>query len=236
MSNINNNEQIKKPGTSKLEKLVLIFTVISILCFIGLFFKITNTAKILFLLSVIFTIILSIMRISQIKSSNGKLKDMKLPIIGGIIVPVTLSGVLLTAAVIGKTMDSLKAMVRLTICKKELQTLGNALRTYSNDFNGKYPTANRWCDLLIQYADVHKISFGKFTAEGRSNYAINPDAEPNSSSDVVLLFETDGVWNQAGKTELLTVENKESRGYMILFNSGHIRLVKPIDVKGLKWN
>ena len=92
-----------------------------------------------------------------------------------------------------------------------------------------------WCDLLVQYTDVNKTSFGKFAVDGRSNYAVNPNAEPNSPPDVVLLFKTDGVWNQTGEAELLTSGNKEPGGYMTLFNGGHIRLVKPEDVNGLRW-
>ena len=89
--------------------------------------------------------------------------------------------------------------------------------------------------MLVQYTDVNKTSFGKFAVDGYSNYAINPNAEPNSLPDVVLLFETDGGWNQAGEAELLTFENKEPKGCMTLFNGGHIKLIKPKDANGLKW-
>jgi hypothetical protein len=34
--------------------------------------------------------------------------------------------------------------------------------------------------------------------------------------DVVLLFETDGEWNQTGKVELRIFENKNPKGYMKL--------------------
>jgi len=235
MSRTNNNKQTENLKTSKLAKVSLGLTVISFLCFVSFFFTVTNIAGVLFLVSVIVAIILGIVSISKIKLSGGKLKDMGLPIIGGIIIPVILVGIVLAGIVIGNAMDSARATIRLIICKKELETLGNALQIYSTNFDGKYPTADKWCDLLVQYTDINKTSFGKFAVDGRSNYAINPNAEPNSPPDVVLLFETDGVWNQAGEAELLTFENKEPKRYMILFNGGHIRLVNPEDVNGLKW-
>lgn len=227
--------QDQKPKTSKLAKLSLGFTVISILCFMSFFFTVTNIASILFLLSVIVAVILGIVSIFKIKLSNGKLKDMGLAIIGGIIIPVVLVGIVLAGIVVGTAMDRATAVARLIICKKELETLGKALQSYSTDFDGKYPTAGQWCDLLAQYTSASKISFGKFATGRYLNYAINPKAEPNSPSDVVLLFETDGGWNQAGGVELLTFENKKPKGCMTLFNGGHIKLVKPEDADGLKW-
>ena len=235
MSETDNSTKRQKPKTSKLTNLSLGFTVISVICFMSLFFTVAYTARILFLLSVILAVTLSIVSIFKIKLSGGKLKDMGLPIIGGIIIPVILVGIVLASIVIGKAMDSVTKVVRLSIYKRELETLGKALQVYSTDFDGKYPTADKWCDLLVQHSDVNKTSFGKFVVDGHSNYAINPHAEPNSPTDVVLLFEIDGVWNQAGGEELLTFENKEPKGCMILFNGGHIKLVKPEYVKGLKW-
>ena len=235
MSGNENNTQEQKPKTSKLANLSVGFTAISVICFISLFFTVACIAKILFLFSVILTVTLGIVSILKIKLGGGKLKDMGLPIITGIITPVFLVGIVLASIMIGKAMDSVTAVVRLSICKKELETLGKALQVYSTDFDGKYPTAGKWCDLLVHHTDVNNISFGKFAVEGRSNYAINPRAEPNSPTDIVLLFETNGIWNQAGGEELLTFENKEPKGCMVLFNGGHIKFVKREDVKGLKW-
>ena len=228
-------KQTENPKTSKLSKVSLGLTIISFLCFVSFFFAVTNIASVLFLVSVIVAVILGIVSISKIKFSGGKLKDMGLPIIGGIIIPVILVGIVLAGTVVGSAMDRATVTVRLIICRKELETLGNALQFYSTNFDGKYPTADKWCDLLVQYTDVNKTSFGKFAADGHSNYAINPNAEPNSPPDVVLLFETDEAWNQTGEAELLTFENKEPGGCMTLFNGGHIRLVKPEDVNSLKW-
>jgi len=235
MAEAQNNTQEQKPKISKLTILSLGFTVISVVCFLSLFFTAAYIAKILFLLSIILTATLSTVSIFKIKLSGGKLKDMGLPIIGGIIIPVILVGIISAGIALGKAMDSVTAVAKLGTCKKELETLGKALQAYSTDFGGKYPTADKWCDLLVQHTDVNKTSFGKFVADGHSNYAINPHAKPNSPNDIVLLFENEGLWNQAGGKELLAFENKEPKGCMILFNDGHVEFVKTSKIDELKW-
>jgi prepilin-type processing-associated H-X9-DG protein/prepilin-type N-terminal cleavage/methylation domain-containing protein len=68
-----------------------------------------------------------------------------------------------------------------------------------------------------------------------SHFAINPNAEPNSPANVVLLFSTKGGWNQSGGPELLTFDNHRGRGANVLFNDGHVEFVKPEDAGKLKW-
>ena len=65
---------------------------------------------------------------------------------------------------------------------------------------------------------------------------MNPDREPNSSDDMVLLFETEDGWNQFGGPELLTFENHGSKGCNVLFNDGHKEFIKPSQVSKLKWD
>lgn len=236
MVEVDNNPKGKKLKTSKLTNLSLGFTVISVICLVSLIFTAAYTARILFLLSIIFAVALSIVSIFKIKLGGGKLKDMGASIIGGIIIPAILAGIVSACIVLGKAVDSASGAIRLIIYKKELETLGKALQVYGTDFDGKYPTADKWCDLLVQHTDVNKTSFGKFVADGHSNYAINPYAEPNLPTDIVLLFETYGVWNQSGGEELLTFENKEPKGCMILFNDGRINFIRLKQIRSLKWD
>ena len=142
LAHLPKQKQTENLKTSKLAKVSLGLTIISFLCFVSFFFTVTNIAGVLFLVSVIVAVILGVVSISKIKFSGGKLKDMGLPIIGGIIIPVILVGIVLAGAVIGNAMDSARVTIRLIICKKELETLGNALQIYSTNFDGKYPTAD----------------------------------------------------------------------------------------------
>jgi hypothetical protein len=126
------------------------------------------------------------------------------------------------------------------VCGCWLRELGTAMQVYTGEFDGKYPTAEKWCDLLIQSGYIDEKQFVCRSAlkkgdKGRSHYAMNPNCEPNSPKDVVLLFETKGGWNQYGGPEILTFENHKGKGCNILFNSGHVKFVKPEQVGKLKW-
>ena len=72
-----------------------------------------------------------------------------------------------------------------------------------------------------------------------SYYAVNPNAKPNSSPDMVLLFETSHGWNQYGRSELVSVKNHlqylRDEGCNVLFNDGSVKFVKPKNLKKLKW-
>jgi prepilin-type processing-associated H-X9-DG protein len=99
---------------------------------------------------------------------------------------------------------------------------------------------DKWCDLLVQYGGIDEKQFVCKSAlrggdKGRCHYAMNPNCEPNSPEDVVLLFETKGGWNRFGGPEILTFENHKEKGCNVLFNDGHVKFVKPGQVSKLKW-
>lgn len=96
------------------------------------------------------------------------------------------------------------------ICGIHLSGLGKAMLVYANDNNDEYPTADEWCDLLVQYVDVRPKQFicHKSDAKiGESSYALNKNIIGKKASeippDVVLLFETNFGKDSAGRRELL---------------------------------
>ena len=112
--------------------------------------------------------------------------------------------------------------------------------SYAQDNNNSYPTPDIWCDLLQKpYPYIQEISvcLGALEAgnKEKSHYAINPNCEPNSPGDIVLLFETKGGWNQHGGPELLTTENHIGKGSNILFNNFYLKFVKTEELQTLKW-
>ena len=113
---------------------------------------------------------------------------------------------------------------------------------YSDDYSGVYPTPEKWCDLIVPYLgqkidDIDEEMFCCPGAkDGKCHYAINPNCEPNSPADIVLLFETKGGWNQFGGPELLTTENHEEGGCNIGFNNGSVEFVREEELGDLKWS
>jgi len=110
-----------------------------------------------------------------------------------------------------------------------------AIMVYSGDNDDKYPTADKWCDLLLEGGYVPEKLFICPEQEGPSSYAINPNAKPKSAPDMVLLFETTAGWNQYGGPEILTTDNHKGEGCNILFNDFHVEFVETEELKYLKW-
>ncbi len=121
-------------------------------------------------------------------------------------------------------------------CRTNLWSLRTFLSVYADEHNNRYPPADRWCDVLIQHGSEGTEVFLRCpnAENGRCSYAMNPHADPCSAPDVVLLFETDGGWNQNGGPELL-VTRRHKRGSNVLFVNGDVRFIKAKDVPLLRW-
>ncbi len=195
-------------------------------------------------LALLFTTpILAILALVKLKCSKGHLAGKGIAIVG-----LTASSILLLLAFLMPLHGRApKGYVHGRMCMSKLEHLGKALNSYANA-NDIYPTSTNWCDLLVSHADVAKKVFlcqGAVSRgdKGPSHYAINPNCEPNSPPDIVLLFETKGGWNQSGGPELLIFENHKSgeegnilfKDGHVLFNDGYVDHVESEDVNGFKW-
>jgi len=204
-----------KPTTSILAKTAFVLGIISILTF-GMLSPVA--------------IVFGVVSLFLIIGSRGTLKGM-LSATLGIVFAVTPVAYTYSLRLLTKP-ETLRSY-----CWSNLNSLRSAISTYSDEFDGQYPTANQWCDLLVRYTYTKKEEFICISAgEGRCHYAINPNVEPNSPSDIVLLFEAKGGWNQSGGPELLAPENHRGKGCNILFNDGSIRFVRKEEFTKLKWN
>ncbi len=140
------------------------------------------------------------------------------------------------AAIILPAVEHNMAGRRRRACAWTLFSLGKAIRAYSNDFDRRYPTPHKWCDLLAEYADLNEASFQcPSNKKARCSYALNPNADPNGPADMVVLFETKGGWNDYGGVELITAENHSGRGCNVLFNDGHVTFERLENFPSLIW-
>ena len=107
-----------------------------------------------------------------------------------------------------------------------------------------YPAPTKWCDAIewaYGIAGIFGESFERtFKCPGVSkdkcHYAMNPNCDPNSPPDTVLLFETEAGWNQHGGPELFTFDNHEPKGGCILLNDGTVKFIRTKEeLQQLRW-
>lgn len=107
----------------------------------------------------------------------------------------------------------------------------------------RYPPPAEWCDIMDEYKRTRYPSRERITwglkcpaQKGRCHYAMNPNCEPNSPADMVLLFETKAGWNQHGGPELFTFDNHDPKGGCVLLNDGTVKFIRTEEeLKQLRW-
>lgn len=195
-----------------------------------------------FFITAIPAFILGLVGLFKIERSGGQLKGKGLAI-AGIAVPgaslLFMVPIMIMMAILMPALVRVRTTAHRMVCSTNMCGLGKAMCIYANDYNDKYPTTSKWCDLLIEHTEVTESIFRcKGAREGPCNYAMNETIEKlgiEAPPDMVLLFESYPGWNQSGGPEILSTENHSGEGCNILFNDGCVRFVKPEEIPNLKW-
>jgi len=140
-------------------------------------------------LFVLLALVLSLIGFVQIYLSKGTRKG------NGMLISVL---AIVAIAVLIPAQGKVRPVAYTMVCGSNLSGIDKAMLSYQNDYNEKMPTAQRWCDLLVSFADVSPSQFvckATDCRKGESSYAMNKYiADPNLSgvpADIVVLFETD---------------------------------------------
>ena len=244
MSETNNNMQEQKPKISKLA-IVSLLIPFGVSVFSFCFILLLNSRKfgdlpyqlLMVLLPAVcltpIAFVLGILALIKIRKSQGLLKGYIISILG---ILMCMPSCHYSMAGLG----SVRPTNRIILCQSKMVMIAKTMRMYANDNEHRYPPEDQWCDLLLQYAEDDKFLFKCPDAmllgyKGRCSYAMNPNCEPNSSNNIVLLFESKGGWNQYGGPELLCFDTHYIKGGNVLFNDGRVEFVKPKDAGKLKW-
>jgi hypothetical protein len=204
-----------------------------------------------FFITAIPAFVLGLVSIFQIEKSAGQLKGKGLAIAGVAVVPVAVIPFAIVLAIMLPALAKARCIAQRTVCMNNLRQLGVATMMYADNNKGQYPSPDKWCDLLIKYANVNERTFrcaGAFGCVGTCcykdvsgklcSYAMNKNIEKLGTSappDMVLLFETRPGWNQSGGPEILSTDNHRGEGCNILFKDMHVAFVKTKDLNDLKW-
>lgn len=224
LSGVSTQTQMPAPKTSGLAIASLVLAILSpFTCFI----------------TTIPAAILGIVALVKISQNRGQLKGTGLAITGIALPVVLLPVVAIFMAILMPALARTRQIAFRMVCGTNMSGLGKAMLIYANDYDS-FPTASKWCDLLMKYTEMPPEGFrcqGAF--EGPCNYAMNKNLENfdtgNAPSDMVALFETHPGWNQSGEPEILSTENHQREGCNVLYVNGHVEFVKTRDLDKLKW-
>lgn len=197
---------------------------------------IDNYLPFLLILFPLLAIICGIVGIVIIRSHKTILAGIRKAIVGIIL------GSLFFLCVLGIVQfKKMRDMAPQYLCAQNLSEIGKKLHQYASSNDNRYPSDCNWCDLLIKDCSVNENLFWCYSSEEgkiaykNSNYALNPFAEPNSPSDLVLACETKYGWNQLADANIITADNHQNRGANVLFNDGHVEFIKKENFKNLNW-
>ena len=185
-------------------------------------------------------VIMGIVVLVKISHSRGQLKGTGLAITG-IALPVLLVPVFaLLMGILFPALARTRQIAFRVVCGTNMSGLGRAMLIYANDYDDEFPTSSKWCDLLIEHAEVTPAMFRcKGALEGPCNYAMNKNvwnfSKRDTPPDMVVLFETHPGWNQVGGPEMLTTDNHQGEGCNVLFADNSVRFIKTRDIDKLKW-
>jgi len=106
-----------------------------------------------------------------------------------------------------------------------------------------YPMPSQWCDDIRRSYPVFavedwwkKLHVCPSASGGKNHYAMNPNCQPDSPPDMVLLFETKDGWNQHGGPELFTFDNHDPKGGCVLLNDGTVKFIRTAEeLRQLRW-
>jgi prepilin-type processing-associated H-X9-DG protein len=232
MSEIDNKVEQEKPRTSKLAIAGLVLSVVGSCMFLPVdLAKVVLAGLTLMMLGFVF----SALALAKLRRSKGQLAGRGYAIAGMVVVMVVLLPIG-SARILDKT-GRLRHLDPRVVCYMQIGGLAKSMMVYANDDElTRFPTPDKWCDLLLQLDYVSEKQFVCPEAKkGRCHYAINPNAKVGSPPGMVLLFETKAGWNQSGGPEILTTENHRGERCNVAFVDTHVEFVNTGDLGKLMW-
>jgi len=191
-------------------------------------------------------IICGVIALVKISNKTLNLKGNGLAITG-IVIPslmvVLLPFIAMLLSIMMPAFVKARGTARRAVCATNLKGLSTAMIVYMNDYDDQYPTPEKWCDLLIEKADVSPMSFRcPLDTEGSFSYAINENLYKIGDgkfppAQMVAIFEANLGRNGVGGPDDLVLRHGESinPGCNIGFADGHIEFVTEDRIADLQW-
>ena len=186
-------------------------------------------------------IICGIAALVKIEKSQGQFKGKKFAI-ASLAVPVILIPLAIFAAVLLPSLSKTRKIAERVITQTNIKIVCMSMFQYSGNYDGEYPTGERWCDLLIQETGLNRESLVSSNREtyGQCYYVVNKNildlGMKESPSDMVMIFETsEPGWNMVGTQEMIGSSVPGIDGCNVGFADGHIEYVPQERFYQLRW-
>jgi len=158
---------------------------------------------------------------------------------------VALGGVLVSSLACGILTDGLTRAKSnpVRFHAREVTRLSAIIQQYARKHDGHLPPPVNWCDALAQFDSkaARHLSYPAVEqgSSGLSALALNANIVnkrlADVPSDVVLLFGTKPSQNPVGGYPLLTADEHEGKGDVVLFADLHVEFVQTADFNKLRW-
>lgn len=183
-------------------------------------------------------LILGIVALVQISKSQGRLTGNGLAIAGVIVSAVFL---LLMPALLLPAISKAKAKAESITCMNNVRQINLAVIMHAQSNTNTCPPAATWCDAIQGSVTANAFQCKAGSETHRCHYAFNARLdglrmdEIKNPSQTVLVFETDGGWNQSGGSELKPNKARHGRMVAVGFVDGHAEMVDETRLPQLQW-
>jgi len=181
-------------------------------------------------------LVAGVIALVMIKASGGALAGRRLAMLG-ILVPI-----IVAVAYVRSSAPAEETQEPPSIrCRSNISRLAGEINNYRADNDGRLPKAEKWCDILLEQANVEESLFSCPLDEGaRCSYSLNKyaaQAGADLPADMVLLFESKAGWNQVGGPELFIAPHRGRRGTTgcVAFADGKGDFITADNVDSLNW-
>jgi hypothetical protein len=117
-------------------------------------------------------------------------------------------------------------------CQSNLRQIAFGLKLYLQDYDEKYPPADKWCDVMRPYVKNEAVFNCPATIDGKLGYAMNwklsrtPATKVANPGYTVLIYEASTLaWNQCSDGADLAFRHtqRETIGANYAYTDGHIK-------------
>ncbi|MFZ1072224.1 MAG: DUF4190 domain-containing protein [Verrucomicrobiia bacterium] len=194
-------------------------------------------------ITALFGLIFGVMALVKGRQNRGSVGENGIALAGVIVSAIFVFMIPVFVAMLLPAFAAAKQRAQEINCMNNEKQLALAVHMYSNDNKDQFPPAATWCDAIRSHVVSDKVfQCPAGDQSKRCNYAYNAKLDGMDRSKVnpntVLIFETEGGWNDSGGPELMLNHARHGHGriFVIAFSDGHVEAVTGARLDTLRWD